>query len=166
MFWTQAWRSRAPLLGGLRAWRRPHPGRLSSFLRVLSTAWGLVAWVGAPLWGLVLAHWPGLWELPEGGCVQGLWGELTELPEKPWSQRTEPEACVPLCATALSSHRARSVPQETRGGAPAVCSQHRAAPWEGGLSSAGLSAHPELRSPLCLGLGPGSWPLSLWLVRP
>lgn len=29
-----------------------------------STARGLVAWAGAPLWGL--------WELPEGGCVQGV----------------------------------------------------------------------------------------------
>lgn len=36
-----------------------------------------------------------------------VWGELTEL-TAPWSQRTEPEACVPLCA--------RSAPQETRGG--------------------------------------------------
>lgn len=50
------------------------PGQPSSFLGVLSTALGLVAWVGALSWGLGRAHWPGhAGSCPEGGCVQGLW---------------------------------------------------------------------------------------------
>lgn len=86
-----------------------------SCLTMLSTAQGLVDWVGDPFWGLILAYWPGdCKSCPGSRRVRGLCGERSQNPGKPWSavgQNLMPVSR--LCATALESHCA---PHETRGG--------------------------------------------------